>query len=135
MADPRLILSADGSRLQFVGGQPLLDHGLENLVMISLFTSPGWVGNRFMVSAIGSDFEQACNQPITLQALDRIRDTAQRALALTILGKVVVTVTNPNSNRLNVLVQCARLGAVTLSRENGNWSFQVSDPAYRKVIN
>ena len=135
MADPRLILSADGSRLQFTGGQPLLDHGLENLVMISLFTSQGWVGNRFMKSAIGSDFEAACNQPITLQSLSVIRNAAVRALALTILGKVTVIVTNPTGNNLQVHISVERAGAVTLSRDNGNWSFQVSDPAYRKVLN
>jgi len=135
MADPRLILGPDGSRLQFTGGQPLLDHGLENLVMISLFTSKGWAGNRFMATAIGSDFETTCNQPLTRQALDRIRNAAQRALALPILGKVTVTVTNPTGYRLNVLVQSERLGAVVLARDNGNWSFQVADPAYRKVIN
>jgi phage gp46-like protein len=128
MADPRIILSADGARLQFSGGQPLLDHGLENLVLISLFSAPGWVGNRFMVREIGSDFEEACNQPITRQSLERIRNAAERALALTILGKVTVEVSNPNSYRLDV-----RVGSVCLTRNNGTWSFQANDPAYRKV--
>lgn len=130
MADPRIILGPDGARLQFTGGQPLLDHGLENLVLISLFTTPGWVGNRFLNTAVGSDFEEACNQPITRQSLNLIRQAAERALALTVLGKVTVAVTNPSGYQINV-----QIGSVCLTRNNGNWSFQATDPAYRKVVN
>lgn len=130
MADPRLILGPDGSRLQFTGGQPLLDHGLENLVLISLFTAQQWIGNRFMATPVGSDFEETCNQPITRQSLNLIRQAAERALALTVLGKVTVVVTNPNGYRIDV-----QIGSVCLTRNNGNWSFQTTDPAYRKVIN
>lgn len=130
MADPRLILTPDGTRLQFSGGQPLMDQGMENLVLISLFTAPGWVGNKFLSTQIGSDFEEACRQPITRQSLNLIRNAAERALALTALGKVTVLVTNPTGYRINV-----QIGSVCLSRNNGNWFFQAVDPAYRKVVN
>lgn len=131
--DPRLIFGPGGSRLQFRGGQPLMDKGLENLVLISLFTSPGWCGNLLLKTPIGSDFEQECNKPITLQSLTRIRNAAERALALKILDRVTVTVTNPRGNNLTILIRC-KGESVLLTRDGGKWFSQATDPAYRKVI-
>lgn len=133
MSDPRLILTADGSHLQFVGGQPLMDDGLENLALICLFTSPGWCGNRFIKSPIGSDFEAACNQPITRQALNDIRNAAERALAGPQFDRVTAIVTNPTGHRLNVSIALGRGAGLVLTRDNGNWSYQAASPAHLRV--
>ena len=132
--DPRLILSADGSRLQFNGGQPILDRGFENLALISLFTSPGWCGNQLLDEAIGSDFEQKCNQPITRASINQIRNSAERALANQSFGPVVVTVNNPQGYRLeiNILIQRSNT-SINLTRDGGAWYYQTTDPAYRKI--
>lgn len=135
--DPRLIIGPDGSRLQFIGGQPLMDRGLENAALISLFTSPGWCGNAFMKSPIGSDFETECNKPITLSQLSRIREAAERALDNPMFGTVVVTVTNPTGLRLVVSVRIHPPGSnpieLSVSKNGGNWVSQGHDPAYRKI--
>ena len=70
--DPRLFLDSDGSFLKFTGGQPVMDRGLENIVLISLFTRPGWPGNVLFQDEnqkIGSDFLDIANQSITLRLL------------------------------------------------------------------
>lgn len=127
--DPRIILGPDGSRLQFIGGQPLMDKGLENRAIISLFTSPGWCGNKFMKTHIGSDFETECNKPITRQQLNRIREAAERALG----GDAVVTVSNPSGHRLAVHIKIAGSTDISLMRDGGNWSSQRTEPAYPHI--
>jgi len=135
MSDLRMTLTADGSSLTFVGGQPIMDDGLENLVLISLFTGRGWCGNKVLKVPIGSDFEQSCNQPITLRSLNEIRNAAERALVSPLLGKVTVSVSNPANNRLMVTVLVERTGVeLSLLREGGNWWFQDNDPAHRRGL-
>ena len=46
--DPKLILTQNGATLQYLGGQPVLDRGVENQATIALFTAPGWCGNKFL---------------------------------------------------------------------------------------
>lgn len=132
--DPKLILTADGSSLQFTGGQPLMDQGLENLALISLFTRPGWVGNQLIKSEIGSDFEEAVDQPITRQSLERVRDAAVKAMDSKLFGSVAVEVTNPTGHRINVIIRIDRTGAaLELSREGGVWYYQSLEPAHRGI--
>ena len=132
--DPKLILTADGSTLQFTGGRPLMDRGLENLALISLFTGPGWVGNSLMKTPIGSDFEQEANKPITRRSINAVREAAVRALDSRLFGTVTVTVTNPTGHRLNVSILIERTGtALQLSKESDVWTYQASEPAHRGI--
>lgn len=129
--DPRLFLNEEGSRLIFTGGQPAMDAGLENLALISLFTAPGWAGNTLFDNPdqkIGSNFEEAARQPITLSALNNVRDAAEKALQSEAFGKVTVDVSNPVSQRINVRILIEPPGAdikVLLLTKNGlNWQAQ-----------
>lgn len=135
--DPRLILGPSGSSLQFTGGQPLMDQGLENLALISLFTSQGWVGNLLVKTPIGSDFEEKCNQPITRQSLNDIRNSAERALVNPAFGRVTVRVGNPSGYRLNIRIIIEPPGTnpqlLVLTRNGENWKFQASNPAYKHI--
>lgn len=132
--DPKLILTANGSRLQFTGGRPLMDRGLENLALISLFTAPGWVGNLLIKTPIGSDFEEAADQPITRRSINRVRDAAIKALDSPLFGTVTVDVRNPNGSRLDVKILIQRTGAaLELSREGGVWFYQTTAPAHRGI--
>jgi phage gp46-like protein len=134
MSDPRLIMTSNGTRLQFVGGQPLMDDGLENLALISLFTSPGWCGNRLLKMPIGSDFERTCNQPITRQSLNSIRNAAERALNTPVFGQVTVTVANPVGHRLEITARIERGGReLRLTRNGQNWEFQSQQTGYDVV--
>ena len=134
--DPRLFLSENGSRLIFRGGQPVMDRGLENLALISLFTGRGWVGNVLFSDIdqqIGSDFEEAAKQPITLTMLNDVAQAAERALDNPAFGNVIVTVENPSSNRLNVTILIEPPGqdsrTLILSRNGDNWIAQKIEPA------
>lgn len=135
MSDLRLILGPDGSRLQFSGGEPLYDRGLENMVLISLFTGPGWCGNSLLSTPIGSDFEIACNQPITRSALNQIRNAAERALSAKVFGRVSVGVRNTVGHRLEVgvlLVGARR--ATKLTRDGQLWYYQATSPASGGIV-
>lgn len=134
--DPRLFLSENGSELIFKGGQPVMDRGLENMALISLFTHKGWVGNILFSDInqqIGSDFEEAASQPITLSALNDIVQAAERALDNPAFGNIIVTVENPNSYRLNITVLIQPPGqdsrVLILSKNGSNWIAQKEDPA------
>lgn len=138
--DPKLCLNVDGSRLTFRGGQPVMDQGLENLALISLFTSPGWSGNTLFQDAnqkISSDFEIVARQPITVTMLNDLRQAAERALINPAFGNITVVVSNPNSYRLNVLITIEPPGqdvqTLLLTRNGENWLLQNSNPAYPKV--
>jgi hypothetical protein len=134
--DPRLFLSKDGSFIQFEGGQPVMDQGLENQAMISLFTRRGWCGNVLLREAsqqIGSDFEAAHDQPITMNTLNQIRDAAEKALKYNAFGNIEINVTNPQSNiiRTEILIQPPGMDIkkLILERHGMGWVAQLSDPA------
>lgn len=138
--DPYITLGPDGSRLHYIGGQPVMDQGLENLAMISLFTRPGWAGNALVVDPdqqIGSDFVEAANQPITLQSLTDVEQAAVRALDSPAFGRVTVTATNPESDRLLVRILIEPPGQdsaiIILTRNGLNWQAQAANPAHARV--
>lgn len=137
--DPRLIITSNGSRLQFTDGQPLMDQGLENHALISLFTRPGWCGNSFLLEPIGSDFEDACNQPITKNSMLQIESAARSALRDTIFGSVSVKVTNPSGGNLRVVISLTPSGGtvseILLQRNGGNWIMQILNPSYSRINN
>lgn len=135
--DPRLFLTADGSKMQFNDGQPVMDRGVENLSQICLFTSPGWVGNILFddpAQQIGSDFETEALKPITATSLSNVANAAQRALNVDAFGDVSVVVTNPISHRLDVSIKIDPPGgdpeAFLLTKNGLNWTFQGLDPAH-----
>lgn len=134
--DPRLIMGPDGTRLQFTGGQPLMDKGLENQALISLFTHPSWCGNKFMKVPIGSDFEEACNQPLTRQSLIRIRNAGEAALK-PFFPKVQTEVSNPTGHNLAIRFLISPPGSdpsvFLLERSGGSWLMQSTDPAYKRI--
>ena len=138
--DPKLILTEDGADLVFRGGQPIMDQGLENLAMISLFTQRGWVGN-FLIDQIdekvGADFEVTAKKPITLSTINDMRQSAEDALKNPALGKVEAVVTNPNSNFLDVEILIhppgEDSGKLVLTRNGSNWISQKLNPAYRRI--
>lgn len=138
--DPKMILTADGATLKYVGGQPRMDQGLENQAFIALFTDGPWPGNDiFPVTQqqIGSDFERLTREPITLQSINDIRNAAERALKSPIFGKVTVTVENPLHYRLNITVRLEPPGqdvkTLILEKNGLNWIAQAVNPAHRRI--
>jgi len=118
-----------------------MDQGLENLALISLFSRPGWAGNDLFADPsekIGSDFEQSFEQPITLSALNDIRDAAKKALDSSIFGKVSADVSNPTADRVSVVITIEPPGQdikTLLVEKNGeNWIAQKLSPANEREL-
>lgn len=137
--DPRIFIDENGAYLNFVGGQPTMDRGLENLAIISLFTRLGWAGNVLFDDTnqqIGSDFEEIANQPITFEMLNDLRNAAERALDNPAFGTVTATINNPSGHRLEITVLIEPPGQdvqMLLLTKNGlNWRSQALDPAYKR---
>ncbi|MCK5127586.1 MAG: hypothetical protein KAR42_15120 [candidate division Zixibacteria bacterium] len=135
-----MTLDENGANLVYRGGQPLMDRGLENVVLILLFTKKGWAGNALFKNPdqkIESDFVAAHEQPITLSALNEIRDAAEKALNRPVFGTVTVITTNPRSNVISSIITIEPPGrdiqTLIVSRNGLNWISQIIDPAYRKI--
>lgn len=103
--DVKIYMTKNGADMQFIGGQPTMDQGFENLALISLFTLPGFWGNSLIDDVkqhIGSDFENDAKGPINLKKLEAITQSAEQALNDNALGEKEITVNNPENNRLNI---------------------------------
>jgi phage gp46-like protein len=138
--DPYLTLGPDGSALTFKGGQPVMDQGFENQVMIALFTTPNWAGNALFADPqqrVGSDFVEAANQPITLQSLTDVEQAAVRALQSPAFGRVTAEASNPESDRIRVEILIEPPGqdsqTIILTRNGLNWQAQADNPAHERV--
>ena len=106
--DPKLSISERGSTLDFVGGQPVMEQGAANATIISLHTRSGWCGNVFVRkpdNKIGSDYELAQEQPVTLSSLNTIRNAAIAALSWMAPTKIEVAVSNPTGQLLRTIVR------------------------------
>ncbi len=133
--DPRITLTQAGADMTFLGGQPVMDQGLENFVMISLFTSPGWCGNFYLApeEQVGSDFELACRKPITLQSLIDVQNAAMRALKSDYFPSLSVTVSNPRADWLHLDISLGPGSSVSLDRRGLNWIAQATNPAHART--
>jgi len=126
--DPRLTLTPAGADLDFRGGQPIMDAGLENQILISLFTGEGWCGNVFLPpeSRIGSDFEATARGTLTLAALADIANAAERALASDYFPDLKVEVRNTVANHLDITITLGPGKVLTLNRKGLKWQAQAS---------
>lgn len=142
--DPKLILDENGADLIWEGGQPVMDRGLENAALISLFTDEGWAGNVFWSDPnqkIGGQYETQARQPITLASLNDTRSAAENALAWMkrsgVASNVAAVVSNPQATRLQTVVLIEPPGRdveVLLTKKNGeNWIAQKLDPANLRI--
>lgn len=138
--DPKLVLGKDGASLVYKGGQPIMDQGIENFILISLFSAEGWAGNALIDDPdkkIGSDFEESTKGPITLSKLNDIRQAAERALQNPTLGMVTVNVTNPRADdiRVEIIVEPPGQDVATLiiTRDGQLWLNQAINPANERI--
>lgn len=132
--DPRLVLTQDGADLDYRGGQPVMDQGLENQALLSLFTAPGWWGNAMLPAErqIGSDFERVAAGPISLQTLSDVERSVSRTLKSPLFPRVDVRVTNPVTNRLRIEIVAGGRSLV-LDRAGLLWQAQADYPASARV--
>jgi len=144
--DPKIIITESGADIEFRGGQPVMDRGLENAAIISLFTESGWVGNAFLKGrgeSIGSDFEKVSKDvAVTASSFEAKAQAARQALAwmvsVGLAGKIETSWQNPTGNAL-VLVPVifppgnGKATSLLLTKNGPNWMTQKKDPAYNRI--
>ena len=138
--DPRVFLSANGARLYYKGGQPVMDQGIENSALIDLFGGEDWAGNIFFddeEEKIKSKFLKAASGPITIGYLRDVEQAAEQSLTSSIYGTVKATATNPSSfiTQVNILIEPPGGEAfnLLLTKNGINWQFQKLNPAHARV--
>jgi phage gp46-like protein len=141
--DPKVFITNDGAEMVFIGGQPLMDAGLENTVLISLLTQPGWYGNAFARTPserLGSIFESVGQDTFTLSTLATLQDIVEKSLQRLIDDKIIsainVRAKNPTGRVVEVQIASSAPDIeILLTRQGSNWIAQIQDPAHRKIDN
>jgi phage gp46-like protein len=141
--DPKISMTNDGADLVFKGGQPVMDSGLENAVLISLFSGAEWFGNAFAQPSarIESRFYPLTLKAITLSRLAELERAVKADLSSLvsqgIIAEPAVRASNPSGERLVIEITISPPGAKTetilLSRYGANWSVQTTHPASTRV--
>ncbi len=143
--DPAVSITPDGAKMSFIGGQPVMDQGLENAAQISLFTKKKYWGNILETEEskkIGSDFQAQCMEPITeLKSINAVTDAANKALKwmldIKLANEITVTVTNPRTDNLTtkiIITPPGRDSKTLLFLKNGlNWISQAVNPAHERM--
>jgi hypothetical protein len=139
--DPRITIDENGADLVYRDGQPVMDQGLENSDLISLFTAPGWCGNILLEEdqRIGSDFEKKATGTLTLSKLALIENAARLALISpsVLTENIQVSVVNTQGSGLSVVIRRGPPGQdikeLVLSRNGLNWLSQANNPANMRL--
>ena len=142
--DPRIVIDEDGADLEIQAGQPVMDRGIENSVLLSLFTASDWVGNTLVekpTQKFGGKFLNAVKQPINATALTDIRNAVLSDLNWMIetglAEDIDVQVTNPQATKLKVLLVVkppkSDLEVFLLTNNGLLWVSQSIDPANERL--
>lgn len=144
--EPKLIMTPDGTTIEINGGQPVMDAGLENAALISLFTDPNWWGNQYLDGEFridDADFSGIVSGPITRTTFVQAESEAKRALQWMvdkgIASEIEATVSNRSGTGVDLEVTVrAPTGTretLALRRYGSNWIRQADDPASARLIN
>ena len=142
--EPRLIMGNNGTTIEVRGGQPVMDSGIENAVMIALFTRPGWFGNYFLDPEyrIGDcNFSDASEGAITASSFAHAEKEAKRGLKWMVddrlASSIDASVSNPNSMRIDAEITINRpsgtVEQIGLQKYGGSWVRQCDDPANERL--
>ena len=143
--DPALFLGPNGSRLEFKGGQPVMDAGLQNAVTISLFTKPGWWGNTLFKNPsqqIGSDYEATLAEPIVdISSVNNVETSAKKAVKwmkdVRLADKIESEAINPTANIIDNTIKISPVGSdvqeFLVQKNSINWINQALFPASEEI--
>jgi len=142
--DPKIWITKDGAEIVVRNGQPIMDAGLENAVLMSLFTIEDWFGNVLfdrINERIGGRFQKTGNEPVTLSGLNDRSNAAEVDLEWMIeegiLSSVEAISRNPTGSYVETEIELTPLGKDVqklLIQQNGeNWIIQINDPAHRRI--
>lgn len=136
--DPRIILTPAGANLDYEGGNPVMDQGVENMAILSLFTNSSWIGNLLLPvdNQIGSSFEASVQgQALTLKGLALIQSLATVALTLPAFPALTVAVTNPASDRIKINATIGPgLAPLSFLKAGQNWQAQALSSASSRLV-
>lgn len=134
--DPLLSNNGNGITITFKGGQPVLDPGIYNAVVLSLFFKP-WFMNSVIEDSlehIGSEFTSyLISNAINVATLNTARNIALKSLSWliseNIASEVDVRLRNPNGSIIQVLVLVKPPGktiiAILATKYGLNWKLQL----------
>ena len=120
LGDPLLLLTEEGADLEFIDGQPTMDHDISNQILISLYTNTWWANKLLPVDErLESGLEKATLQPITSTSLNAVSAAATRALQPLIKAKVLselkAQVVNKSSSQI-ILYLLLKLSSGTIKQ-------------------
>jgi hypothetical protein len=138
--DPKVYITANGADLVFRDGQPVMDRGLENAVILSLH-SRKWFGNLFLrdpAQQLNGRFETVAEGPITLSNLANIENAAitdlQPLVDAGVASRVRAATENNSGTSTRTVIAVSPPGAdlfvLTATQHGPNWISQAVDPAY-----
>jgi phage gp46-like protein len=141
--DPAVKLTNNGAKMKFVGGQCVMDQGVENATLISLFTKPNWWGNTLIDDPnkkVGSKFERQ-RTIIDVQTINDVFDDATQALKWMkdskLSSKIDITVTNPRldfiQTKIDIYSPAGTLAQILLLKNGPNWISQAKNPAHERM--
>lgn len=139
--DPKVYMDGHGAYVKWVGGQTIMDSGIENAVTLGLLITPGWPGNVFIRDKkkhYGSKFVEANEQPVSISMLNNVRAEGEKTLKEKMVdgglaGDVSLTVTSPQSTRIKTVVTVTMADGtedeLQFDKYGPNWSQQRENPA------
>jgi phage gp46-like protein len=131
--DVKLSISPEDGGIQYLNGNPVMTGGIDNAVLISLYTNPNWWGNLTRTKEsekLGSEYEEATKGVITAGKLERIQDKARFDLQWMINEGISednqAVSSNPEADRIETAITVTRpaLGAET---HEVNWDRQFGE--------
>ena len=131
--DPKITISpySDGG-INYEFGQPVMDTGLENAIIISLGTLPGWWGNLLMKKEsqkIGSEYDNLTHDVLNSNQIKKIEDNAESTInwmkSVGIIEKAESVINNPEADRIeNTIIVKKPGGIVEIYQINWDQQFQ-----------
>jgi len=142
--EPRLCMVDGGTTIEVRGGQPVMDAGEENGVLISLFTLPEWWGNYVLDKKYrieDSKFDEYTSKPVTRSNLIDAEKEAVRALKWRVdqgvASKITADVGVDLAGMLEITIQThgpkSTIETLLLQKHGLNWVKQATDPAYARL--
>ena len=127
--DPKLYETGSGADLSIVGGQPVMDEGLENAVYLSLFTPPGWWGNILSTgpsdryeSQILELFRRTLTNQVRLDAEKYATDALAWMVTERIADKITPTAVILSVGVLGLFIKIEQPGRELILRYQLSWA-------------
>lgn len=142
--EPRLCLVEGGTTWDVRGGQPVMDAGHENGVLISLLTKANWWGNYVLENKYrlpDSNFDNLMEGPIIRSTLIDSEKEVVRVLQYLVEQKVVSKITasiyldSTGAPVANIEIHGIEgtIETFYLRKHGLNWIRQVTDPAHARL--